>query len=85
MTIENINILRAMINTRGDGIVIDVLNVTDGQTGKGSILDRFHQIGETLTAVWNGDVDVETVLQEQRESGPPSRRQRRKHPTEDPN
>ena len=77
LTIENINILRAMINTRGDGIVIDVLNVTDGQTGKGSILDRFHQIGETLTAVWNGDVDVETVLQEQRESGPPSRRQRR--------
>ena len=76
-TIENINILRAMINTRGDGIVIDVLNVTDGQTGKGSILDRYHQIEETLTAVWNGDVDVEAILQEQRESGPPSRRQRR--------
>ena len=76
-TIENINILRAMINTRSDGIVIDVLNVRDGQTGTGSILDRYHQIEATLAAVWNGDLDVDTVLQEQRESGPPSRRQRR--------
>ena len=76
-TIENINILRAMINTRNDGIVIDVLNVTDGQTGKGSISGRYHQIEETLTAVWNGDVDVETVLEEQRESDPLLRRQQR--------
>ena len=76
-TIENINILRAMINTRSDGIVIDVLNVTDGQTGKGPILDRYHQIEETLTAVWNGEVDVETVLEEQRESDPLLRRQQR--------
>lgn len=75
--IENINILRAMINTRSDGIVIDVLNVRDGQTGKGSILDRYRQIEATLTAVWNGELDVDMVLQEQRESGPPSRRQRR--------
>lgn len=75
-TVENINILRATINTRSDGIVIDVLNVTDGRTGKGPILDRYHQIEETLTAVWNGEVDVEAVLEEQRESGPPSRRQR---------
>ena len=76
-TVENINILRAMINTRNDGIVIDVLNVTDGQTGKGPILDRYHQIEETLTAVWNGEVDVETVLDEQRESDPLLRRQQR--------
>ena len=76
-TVENINILRAMINTRSDGIVIDVLNVTDGQTGKGPILDRYHQIEETLTAVWNGEVDVETVLEEQRESDPLLRRQQR--------
>ena len=76
-TVENINILRAMINTRSDGIVIDVLNVTDGQTGKGPILDRYHQIEETLTAVWNGEVDAETVLEEQRESDPLLRRQQR--------
>ena len=76
-TVENINILRAMINTRNDGIVIDVLNVTDGQTGKGPILDRYHQIEETLTAVWNGEVDAETVLEEQRESDPLLRRQQR--------
>ena len=76
-TVENINILRAMINTRSDGMVIDVLNVADGQTGKGPILDRYHQIEKTLTAVWNGEVDVETVLQEQRESDPLLRRQRR--------
>lgn len=76
-TIENINILRAMINTRSDGIAIDVLNVTDGQTGKGSIADRYYQIEETLTAVWNGEVDVETVLEEQRELDPLLRRQQR--------
>lgn len=76
-TVENINILRAMINTRSDGIVIDVLNVKDGQTGKGPILDRYHQIEETLTAVWNGEVDAETVLEEQRESDPLLRRQQR--------
>jgi [protein-PII] uridylyltransferase len=76
-TVENINILRAMINTRNDGIVIDVLNVTDGQTGKGPILDRYHQIEKTLTAVWNGEVDAETVLEEQRESDPLLRRQQR--------
>ena len=76
-TVENINILRAMINTRSDGIVIDVLNVTDGRTGKGPILDRYHQIEETLTAVWNGEVDVETVLEEQRDSDPLLRRQQR--------
>ena len=76
-TVENINILKAMINTRSDEMVIDVLNVTDGQTGKGPILDRYHQIEETLTAVWDGEVDVETVLQEQRESDPLLRRQRR--------
>ena len=76
-TVENINILRAMINTRSDGIVIDVLNVTDGRTGKGPILDRYHQIEKTLTAVWNGEVDVETVLEEQRESDPLLRRQQR--------
>ncbi len=76
-TVENINILRAMINTRSDGIVIDVLNVTDGQTGKGPILDRYRQVEGTLTAVWNGEVDVEAVLQEQRGSDPISRRQRR--------
>ena len=76
-TVENINILRAMINTRSDGIVIDVLNVTDGQTGKGPILDRYRQIEATLTAVWNGEVDVETILQQQRESDSIPRRQRR--------
>ena len=76
-TVENINILRAMINTRSDGIVIDVLNVTDGQTGKGPILDRYRHVEETLTAVWNGEVDVETVLQEQSESDLISRRRRR--------
>ena len=68
---------KRMINTRSDGMVIDVLNVADGQTGKGPILDRYHQIEKTLTAVWNGEVDVETVLQEQRESDPLLRRQRR--------
>ena len=76
-TVENINILRAMINTRNDGIVIDVLNVTDGQTGKGPILDRYHQIEKTLTAVWSGEVDVESILQEQHESDPLLRRQQR--------
>ena len=77
LTVENINILRAMINTRSDGIVIDVLNVTDGQTGKGPIADRYRQIEETLTAVWDGEVDVETVLQQQRELNLPPHRQRR--------
>ena len=76
-TVENINILRAMINTRSDGIVIDVLNVTDRQTGKGPIADRYRQIEETLTAVWDGEVDVETVLQKQRELNLPPHRQRR--------
>jgi [protein-PII] uridylyltransferase len=61
---ENINILSAMINTRRDGIVIDVLNVTDGQTGKGPISDRYRQIEATLTAVWKEETDVETVLQQ---------------------
>ena len=76
-TVENINILRAMINTRSDGIVIDVLNVADGQTGKGPILGRYRQIEETLTAIRSGEVDVENILQEQRESDPLLRRQRR--------
>jgi [protein-PII] uridylyltransferase len=40
---ENINILSAMINTRSDGIAIDVLNVTDGQMGKGPISDWYRQ------------------------------------------
>lgn len=77
LTVENINILRATINTRSDGIVIDVLNVTDGRKGKGPILGRYRQVEETLTAVWNGEVDAEAVLQEQRESDPSPQRQRR--------
>ena len=57
--------------------MIDVLDVTDGRKGKGPILARYRQVEERLTAVWNGEVDVEAVLQEQRESDPPPRRQRR--------
>ena len=74
---ENINILSAMINTRSDGIAIDVLNVTDGQMGKGPISDWYRQVEETLTAVWEGETDVETVLQRQRKSDPSAHPQRR--------
>ena len=75
---ENINILSAVINTRTDGIVIDVLSVTDGLSGKGPILERYCQVEATLTAVWKGEIDVESLPKPQREPEPSAHVQRRR-------
>ena len=87
---ENINILSAVINTRSDGVVIDVLNVKEGDTRKGDrdasaqgvSEGRCHQIAETLTAVWQEEIDVETLLRERRQFVFPAHLQRRGSPTE---
>lgn len=63
LTAENINILSAVITTRSDGIVIDLLNLTDGENGKGPITDRYARIIKTLTDVWNSRLDFERLLQ----------------------
>ncbi len=78
LAIQNINILSAVINTRSDGIVIDVLTVTDGRTEKEAVSKaQCHQIAETLTAVWKGETDVESLLQKQRKRPLPAYVQRR--------
>ncbi|MCZ6677300.1 MAG: [protein-PII] uridylyltransferase [Candidatus Poribacteria bacterium] len=79
---ENINILSAAIDTRSDGIVIDVLNVTDGQTGNGAIPERCRQVEKSLTAVWEGETDVESLMRQQRKPDFPAHIQRRYMPPE---
>ena len=74
---ENINILRAEIDTRSDGIVIDVLNITDGKTKEGATAERCHQIAETLMDVWEAQDDIESGLHQkiqQTASSPAPRR-----------
>jgi [protein-PII] uridylyltransferase len=80
---ENINILSAVINTRSDGIVIDVLTVADGGPGKQGISTaQCRQIAETLTAVWKGETDVETLLRQRSQISLPAYMQRRISPPE---
>ena len=62
---QNINILSAQINTREDGIVLDILNVTDGNT-KESISDKkCQQVEALLKSVLLGKTDVDTLLSRQ--------------------
>ena len=48
----------AEIDTRSDGIVIDVLNIADKETKKGATAERCHQIAETLMEVWETQDDI---------------------------
>lgn len=87
---EDISILSAVVNTRKDGIVIDMLNVAVGRSDKamrdvslqGISVNQCHQIAKTLGAVWRGDRAVEELLQERGESSFPAHLQRRSSPSE---
>ena len=87
---KDINILSAAVNTRKDGIVIDMLNVAAGRFDgdmrdvslQGISLDQCRQIAETLGAVWRGEKAVEELLQERGELGYPAHLQRRSSPSE---
>ncbi|HIE26106.1 TPA: ACT domain-containing protein [Candidatus Poribacteria bacterium] len=62
---QNINILSAQVNTREDGIVLDILNVTDGNTAKSIGAQRCQQVERILKLVLMGETDVETLLSRQ--------------------
>ncbi|MBC8230458.1 ACT domain-containing protein [bacterium] len=59
---QNINILSAQVNTREDGIVLDILNVTDGNTGKSINNQKCQQVESLLQSVLMGETDIETLL-----------------------
>ena len=87
---KEFSILSAVVNTRRDGIVIDMLNVAIGRADKamrdvsmqGISVSQCHQIAETLGAIWNGGKTVEELLQERGESSFPAHMQRRSSPSE---
>jgi [protein-PII] uridylyltransferase len=65
---ENINILSAQINTREDGIIIDVLNVTDGEAPKEISDEKLKGVETLIESVLKGEVDVEQLISTSRAS-----------------
>ncbi|MBM3234760.1 HD domain-containing protein [Candidatus Poribacteria bacterium] len=62
---QNINILSAQVNTREDGIVLDILNVTDGNTGESISDKKCQQVEALLKSVLVGETDIEIRLSRQ--------------------
>jgi [protein-PII] uridylyltransferase len=63
-TLNNINILSAQINTRGDGIILDTFRTTD-EDGDPNIDDkRVRKFRETLTAAVKGEIELEALIKE---------------------
>jgi [protein-PII] uridylyltransferase len=62
---QNINILSAQVNTREDGIVLDILNVTDGKTRESISNQKCQQVEALLKSVLVGETDIETLLSRQ--------------------
>lgn len=64
----NINILTAQANTREDGIVLDILNVTDGVTGECIDEDRCQKVDALLQSVLQNRIDVEMLIDKHHEA-----------------
>lgn len=87
---EDISILSAVVNTRKDGIVIDMLNVAVGRSDEamrdislhGISLNQCNKFAETLGAVWRGEKAVEELLKARGDSSFPAHLQRRSSPSE---
>ena len=62
---QNINILSAQINTREDGIVLDILNVTDDNTRESISAQKCQRVEALLKSVLMGEKDVESLLSRQ--------------------
>ena len=78
---QKANILSADIETRGDGVVIDTISLSDETTRSGLSAEHRDRVVEALDSIWQGKTDVEAVLQDQEDTCPPSTG-RRKMPLE---
>ena len=77
---EKANIQSADIETRGDGILIDTINLTDETTRRGLGAEHRDRVIQALDGIWRGNDDVE-IPQEKDETSQ-SRRGRRNLPLE---
>jgi len=59
---QNINILSAQVNTREDGIVLDILNVTDGNTSQSISVQKCKQVETLLRSVLMRETDIKTLF-----------------------
>jgi len=64
----NINILSAQANTREDGVVLDILNVTDGVKGGNIDEERCQKVDALLKAVLQSKIDVEMLIDKHQEA-----------------
>jgi [protein-PII] uridylyltransferase len=66
LTAQGINILSADIKTRDDGIVIDMLTITETEsennTQQSVPLERCNQLAETLTQIWGTEKSLDAWL-----------------------
>ena len=66
LTAQGINILSADIETRDDGIVIDMLTITETESEsdiqQGVSLERCNQLAETLTQIWETEKSLDAWL-----------------------
>ena len=66
LTAQRINILSADIETRDDGIVIDMLTITETEsennTQQSVPLERCNQLAETLTQIWGTEKSLDAWL-----------------------
>ncbi|MDP6595640.1 MAG: [protein-PII] uridylyltransferase [Candidatus Poribacteria bacterium] len=66
LTAQGINILSADIETRDDGIVIDMLTITETEsennTQQSVPLERCNQLAETLTQIWGTEKSLDAWL-----------------------
>ena len=60
LTLHGINILSAQVNTREDGIALDIFNVTEGESGQSINSRTCQQIEATLKMVMLGESDIST-------------------------
>ena len=62
---EKANILRADIETRGDEIVIDTINLSDETTRRGLSVEHRDRVIQALDNIWHDQADFDTTLQQQ--------------------
>ncbi|NOY85819.1 MAG: [protein-PII] uridylyltransferase [Deltaproteobacteria bacterium] len=73
---NNVNILGAQLLTRDDGVVFDILYVTDNVMKPISDRMKFRMVNRELAKVIGGDLDVDDLLKARRLSLPLDRRDR---------
>ncbi len=76
LTANNVNILGAQLLTRNDGVVFDLLYVTDNVMKPISDRMKFRMVNRELAKVVGGELDVDKLLKARRLSLPLDRRER---------